>query len=304
MRFSFWTTLSQPWADVLAVARHAEATGWDGLYVADHFMGSGGEWGPDTTPNLEATATLAGLATATERLRIGSLVLANTYRHPAVLANWAATVDHISGGRLVLGIGAGWQENEHQQYGITLPPPGERVRRLDEACQVLNALLRQERSTFAGAHYRLTDAVSEPKPVQRALPLLVGGKGDRMLGVVARHADEWNMWGLAPAIAERTEVLERHCEVIGRDPSTIQRSAQALVALTSDESRARALLGRLAARPTIAGTTDAVVDAVAAWQAAGVDEVIVPDFALGRGAARIEGMDQVIEAVTAAFGAR
>ena len=304
MRFSFWTTLAQPWADVLAVARHAEATGWDGLYVADHFMGSGGEWGPDTTPNLEATATLAGLAAATERMRLGSLVLGNTYRHPAVVANWAATVDHISDGRLVLGIGAGWQENEHGQYGIELPRPGERVQRLDEACQVLKSLLRLERSSFGGAHYRLADAVAEPKPVQQPLPLLIGGKGDRMLGVVARHADEWNMWGLAPAIAERTEVLERRCEALGRDPATVQRSAQALVVLTNDGSKARELLGRLSARPTIAGTTDAVLDAVAAWQDVGVNEVIVPDFALGGGAARRDRMDEVIEAVTRAFGTR
>ncbi len=299
MRFSFWTTLSQPWADVLAVARHAEATGWDGIYVADHFMGSGGEWGPDTTPNLEATATLAALAMATERMRLGTLVLGNTYRHPAVLANWAATVDHISAGRLLLGIGAGWQENEHAQYGIELPSPGERVERFDEACQVLNGLLRQERTTLTGRHYRLTDAVSEPKPVQQPVPLLIGGKGDRMLGVVARHADEWNMWGLAEAIAERAAVLERRCETIGRDPASIRRSAQALVVLTDDQAKADAMLGALTARPTVAGTTDAVLDAVVAWQAVGLDEVIVPDFALGRGAGRIERMDQIIEAIPA-----
>ena len=118
MRFSIWPTLSQPWEDVLAVTRHAEATGWDGVYVADHFMGSGGEQNPDTTPNLEATAALPALAMATERLRLGTLVIGNTYRHPAVLASWAATTDHVSGGRLLLGIGAGWLENEHEQYGI------------------------------------------------------------------------------------------------------------------------------------------------------------------------------------------
>ncbi|MEO7429510.1 MAG: TIGR03560 family F420-dependent LLM class oxidoreductase [Acidimicrobiales bacterium] len=300
MRFSIWPTLSQPWADVLEVARHAEATGWDGVYVADHFMGSGGEFGPDTTPNLEATGTLAALAMATDRVRLGTLVLGNTYRHPAVLASWAATVDNISGGRLLLGIGAGWQENEHEQYGITLPPPGERVARLEEACLVLAGLLREERTTLVGAHYQLTDAVSEPKPLQPRLPLLIGGKGDRMLGVVARHADEWNMWGLAELIAERSAALDRRCESIGRDPRSIKRSAQALVLLTDDRAKAGAFVAGSGGRAAIAGTTDDVLDAVAAWQAVGLDEVIVPDFALGKGTHRLDRMDAIIEAVAPA----
>lgn len=299
MRFSLWPNLSQPWADVLALARHVEATGWDGLYVADHFMGSGGEFGPDTTPNLEATAALAALAMGTDRLRLGSLVLGNTYRHPAVLANWAATVDHISGGRLLLGVGAGWQQNEHEQYGIDLPAPGERVERFEEACLVLKGLLREERTTMGGRHYRLADAVAEPKPVQRPLPLLIGGKGDRMMGVVARHADEWNMWGLAHTIAERAAVLDRRCEAIGRDPASIARSAQALVILTDDPRVASQ--DRTGDRATIAGTTDDVVEAVGAWRAAGVDEVIVPDFTLGTGARRLDRLDAIIEAVGREF---
>lgn len=298
MRFSIWTTLSQPWAGVLGVARHAEATGWDGVYVADHFMGSGGEWGPDTTPNLEATAALAALAAATGRVRLGSLVLGNTYRHPAVLASWAATVDHVSGGRLVLGIGTGWQENEHQQYGIDLPARGERVQRLEEALLVLKGLLREERTTFGGKHYQLIDAVSEPKPLQQPLPLLVGGKGDRMLGVVARHADEWNMWGLADAVAERAAVLDSRCEAIGRDPASIKRSAQALVMLTDDRSAADAAIDRTGGRAMIAGSTDDFAEAVVEWQSIGLGEVIVPDFVLGTGARRVESMDAIIEAVT------
>ncbi|MEX2293640.1 MAG: TIGR03560 family F420-dependent LLM class oxidoreductase [Acidimicrobiales bacterium] len=301
MRFSLWPNVSQPWTDVLELARHAEATGWDGVYVADHFMGSGGEFGPDTTPNLEATAVLAALAVATERVRLGSLVFGNTYRHPAVLANWASTVDHVSGGRLLLGVGAGWQENEHEQYGITLPAPGERVERLEEACLVLKGLLRDERTTMGGRHYNLTDAVAEPKPLQRPLPLLIGGKGDRMLGIVARHADEWNMWGLADTIAERSEVLEQRCEAVGRDPATIKRSAQALIILTEDGNEARDAQDRTGNRATIAGTTDDIVEAVAAWQAVGVDEVIIPDFTLGRGARRVDRLDAIIQAVRPQF---
>lgn len=301
MRFSVWPSLSQPWSGVLDVVRHAESTGWDGIYVADHFMGSGGEFGPDTTPNLEATAAIAALAVATERVRLGTLVLGNTYRHPAVVASWAATVDHVSAGRLLLGIGAGWQENEHEQYGIELPPPRERLARFEEACLVLRGLLREERTTLAGEHYRLTGAVSEPKPVQDPLPLLIGGKGDRMMGVVARHADEWNMWGLAGTIAERSEVLERRCEAIDRDPREIKRSAQALIRLTEDRADADSFVDRTGGRAAIAGTTGDVAEAVAAWEAVGLDEVIVPDFTLGSGAGRLERLDALIEEVAPAF---
>lgn len=301
MRFSIWPNNAQPWPAVLEVARHADATGWDGVYVADHFMGDGGSWGPVETPTLEATAMLAALATATTRVRLGSLVLGNTYRHPAVVARWASTVDHASGGRLVLGIGAGWQENEHEQYGIPLPAPGELLERLDEACQVLRGLLREDRTTVHGRHYRVTDAVAEPKPVQRPLPILIGGKGDRMLGLVARHADEWNLWGLADRIAERSEVLARRCEEVDRDPATIARSAQALVLLTEDPVRAASFVEAAGGRAAIAGTTAAVADAVAAWQAVGLDEVIIPDAALGTGAAKLERMDALIEEVAPAF---
>jgi F420-dependent oxidoreductase-like protein len=301
MRFSIWPGLQQPWADVLEVAQHADATGWDGVYVADHFMGDGTSFGAVDTPTLEATAAVAALAAATERVRLGTLVLGNTYRHPAVLASWAATVDHVSAGRLLLGVGAGWQENEHEQYGITLPPPGERLARFDEACRILRGLLREERTTVHGDHYVVTDAVCEPKPVQDPLPLLVGGKGDRMLGIVAEHADEWNMWGLADVIAERAAVLDQRCEAIDRDPATIARSAQALVLLTDDRAAADRFLAGAGGRAAIAGTTDDVAEAVAAWEAVGLDEVIVPDFSLGRGAKKLDRMDALIERVAPSF---
>lgn len=300
MRFSIWPSLAQPWAEVLTVTQHAEATGWDGVYVADHFMGDAGG-GAVEEPTLEATAALPALATLTSRLRLGTLVLGNTYRHPAVLANWAATVDQLSGGRLLLGVGAGWQENEHAQYGIALPSPGERIDRFEEACQIWNGLLRQPTTTFAGSYYQLTDAICEPKPVQSRLPLLIGGKGDRMMGVVARQADEWNMWGLADVIAERAAVLDRRCQAIGRDPATIKRSAQALVLLTDDQARADAFLEGTGGRAAIAGTTDDVATAIAAWQAVGLDEVIVPDFTLGKGTRRLDRMDAIIEQVAPSF---
>lgn len=301
MRFSVWPRLSQPWEDVLAVSRHAEATGWDGVYVADHFMGDGGLFGAVTSAHLEATAALAALAQATDRVRLGTLVLGNTYRHPAVVANWAATLDRVSGGRLVLGLGAGWQANEHEQYGIDLPTPRVRLDRFDEACQVVRGLLTQERTTVAGRHYQVTDALCEPKPLQERLPLLVGGKGDRMLGLVVRHADEWNMWGLPETLAERAVVLERHCEKQGRDPATIRRSTQALVRITDDAAWARDFLASVGGRPAVAGTVEHFAEAVAGWRDVGIDEVIVPDLVLGEGAERLEALDAIIEQVAPQF---
>jgi alkanesulfonate monooxygenase SsuD/methylene tetrahydromethanopterin reductase-like flavin-dependent oxidoreductase (luciferase family) len=264
--------------------------------VADHFMGDGGGFGAADRPNFEATAVLAALAAATERVRLGPLVLGNTYRHPAVVANWAATVDHVSGGRFVLGMGAGWQENEHEQYGIELPPPGERINLFEEACRVITGLLRQPTTSVAGQHYEVTDALCEPKPIQDPLPLLIGGKGDRMLGVVARHADEWNMWSTPAMFAERSEVLARRCEKIDRDPATIARSTQALVFLTSDDAKGRELVEMVAPRPAVGGPVERFAEMVAGWRDVGVDEVIVPDFTLGSGSERTDRMDALIEA--------
>jgi alkanesulfonate monooxygenase SsuD/methylene tetrahydromethanopterin reductase-like flavin-dependent oxidoreductase (luciferase family) len=297
MRLSLWPFAHQPWSDIVDAVTHADETGWDGVYVADHFMGDGGAFGAASTPMLEATALISALAARTERVRLGSLVLGNTYRHPAVVANWAATVDQLSGGRLVLGVGAGWQQNEHEQYGIDLPPARELVDRFDEACQVLTGLLRRPTTTLDGTHYRLTDAISEPKPVQDPLPLLIGGKGDRMLGIVARLADEWNMWGLAPAIAERAAVLDRKCEAIGRDPSTIARSTQALVLVTADEAKAKRFVERVAPRAAVAGPPERFAEAVDAWREAGVSEVIVPDVALGSGNERRDHMNALRETI-------
>lgn len=297
MRLSLWPNAQQPWDQLVAEVRHAEDTRWDGVYLADHFMGDGGGFGAPEVPNLESTSALSALGAVTERLRVGPLVLGNTYRHPAVVANWAATLDQVTGGRVVLGIGAGWQQNEHEQYGIPLPRPGARLRRLDEACTVIRSLLSEPRTTFQGRHYELHDALCEPKPVQERLPLLIGGKGDRMLGLVARHADEWNMWGLPDTIAERAAVLDRHCESIGRDPSTIRRSTQALVMVTDDAARARELAERVAPRATVAGPAEHFAEVVERWAEVGVDEVIVPDFVLGSGAARLERLDALLAAV-------
>jgi alkanesulfonate monooxygenase SsuD/methylene tetrahydromethanopterin reductase-like flavin-dependent oxidoreductase (luciferase family) len=301
MRFSVWPNLAQPWPEVLAETRHAEVTGWDGVYVADHFMGDNEHAGGKISPTFEATAAMAGMAVATERLRIGSLVFGITYRHPAVLANWAKTVDHMSDGRLLLGVGAGWQINEHEQYGIDLGRPGVRIDRFEEALQVLTALLREPVADVAGEHYRLTDAVMEPKPVQQPLPILVGGKGDRMMGVVARHADEWNMWSSPKEFAERSAALDAACSKIDRDPATIARSTQALFFLGDDQVKIDALIERVAPRPAVGGGAERLIEAVDGWRDVGVDEVIVPDFTLGAGDRKLEALDLIIEQVAPNF---
>ena len=229
MRFSIWPDTSRPFAEIADLVTHCEATGWDRAYLADHFMADPPEE-PAGTPVLECWTALAALAALTHRIKLGTLVSANTYRHPAVVANAAATVDRISDGRFVLGIGAGWQVNEHDAYGLELFDVATRSDRLEEACAVVNLLLRQERSDFAGAHYTLTDARCEPKPVQQPLPLLVAGKGERRtMRTAARFADEWNGWctpevfrrevrGAGPALrvdrarpSRRSRVPRRRC---------------------------------------------------------------------------------------------
>ena len=300
MRFAVWPNLAQPWSEVLAAATHAEATGWDTVYVADHFMGDREKAGGTVSPTFEATAAMAGLAVATERVRLGSLVFGITYRHPAVLANWAKTVDHMSNGRLLLGIGAGWQVNEHEQYGIELGRPGVRIDRFEEACQVLDGLLRSAVTDVDGDYYTLAEAVMEPKPVQDPLPILIGGTGDRMMHVVARHADEWNMWSLPAAFAERSGALDAACAAIDRDPATIRRSTQALFFVGDDQAKIDELIAKIP-RPAVGGSAERLIEAVQGWADVGVDEVIVPDFTLGSGAQKLEAFDMIIEQVAPTF---
>jgi alkanesulfonate monooxygenase SsuD/methylene tetrahydromethanopterin reductase-like flavin-dependent oxidoreductase (luciferase family) len=269
------------------------------VWVADHFMGQGGVV-PEDTPTLEAGSLVAALGAAVPRVRIGTLVHGNTYRHPAVVANAAATVDHVTGGRFTLGMGAGWQQNEHDQYGIDLPPVGERVDRFGEALQIVRSLLREPRTTFAGRHYRLTDALCEPEPVQERLPILVGAAGDRMLRITARHADAWNAWGLPDHIAERSATLTRACEEIGRDPDEIARTAQALVFIVDDVAAGERLVEQIP-RATMAGPPGHLRDVVAAYAEAGLDELIVPDFTLGTGDDKRKAMDRFVDEVAPAF---
>jgi F420-dependent oxidoreductase-like protein len=283
MRFSVWPSPERPWADVLEITKACDDTGWYGVYFADHFMPNhlGGE--PLDGPVLECWSVMAGLAASTTQLRVGSLVCGNLYRHPAVVANSAATVDQISGGRFVLGVGAGWQINEHDAYGIDILETKTRLDQFEAACAVLTSLLREERTNFEGGGYRITNAPCDPKPVQARLPLLVGGKGEkRTMRIAARYADEWNAWTTPDEFRQKIDVLERHCDDIGRDPSSIKRSTQALVYLSTDETWLARFRERDPVRPMIVGTPSEVIDQVAAYRDAGVDELIVPDWAMGR----------------------
>ncbi|MGF1599035.1 MAG: LLM class F420-dependent oxidoreductase [Acidimicrobiales bacterium] len=278
MRFSFWIGNGHPTDEILDRGRWAESVGYDGLWIADHFMPSTGD---GAGPMHEAWAILSALAAVTERARLGPLVCGNTYRHPAVLAKQAVTADHISGGRIVLGIGAGWQENEHVAYGLEYGTFSDRFERLEEALQVLRCLRRDPRTTFDGDRYNLVEAPLEPKPVG-PLPILIGGGGERKtLRLVARHADEWNVWSDPEIMAQKSAVLDKHCEDEGRDPAEIQRSAVALLFLCDTDDQAAERRSRDIGRPALIGTPAQLHEQLAAFADIGVDEVIVPDFNLG-----------------------
>jgi F420-dependent oxidoreductase-like protein len=283
MRFSVWPSSERPWADLLHIVKHCDDRGWDGAYFADHFMPNDPSGGAPLDGNfLECWAALAALAASTTRVRLGSLVCGNLYRHPAVVANAAATIDHISGGRFVLGVGAGWQVNEHAAYGIDLMSVGPRMDRFEEACEVISSLLTKPRTTFDGASYQITDAPCDPKPVQDRLPLLVGGRGEkRTLRITARFAQEWNGWSTPESFRHSSGVLDRHCEDLGRDPATIARSTQGVVYLSTDESWLARFRDMGAARPLLVGTPAEMVEQVAQYRDAGVDELVVPDWTMG-----------------------
>ena len=222
-------------------------------------------------PVLEGWTSLSGLAVATSRIRLGTLVLGNTYRHPAVVANMAATLDQVSGGRVTLGLGAAWQQNEHHAYGIELPAVAERLDRFAEAVGVIHALLRSDVASFDGTHYRLEDARCEPKPVQHPLPLLVAGAGERRtIPIAARYADAWHAWTTPETLRHKGAVLDAACAAIGRDAAEVTRLTGQVLRVTpvpvDDET-------------DIIGPAGHVIEALRHYDAAGADEFIVRDHA-------------------------
>ncbi len=295
MKFSFWPNPAQKYEEVLELAKHVEQTGWDGFWYADHFMPNA----PDTsTPWPEAWTTLTAVGATVPRIRVGTLVSGNTYRHPAVIAKMVATLDHITGGRAVLGLGSGWQENEHDHYGIPFYTTRERLDRLDEACQIIKSLYTNTKTDFDGRFYQLKDASLEPKPVQHPLPLLIGGGGEkRTLRITAEHADEWNVWGDVAILRQKMEVLDQHCADVGRDPKEIQRTAVALLFMSEDNAFLEQMRNAELQQPSLIGTVDEIREIVEEYEAIGVDELIVPDFTLGEHRKKVETLDRFIKEV-------
>src|SRR5215469_8852020 len=302
MRFSIWPSPTQSWDDIHEIAAHCEQTGWDGVYFADHFMPNSQDSQPPDGDMLECWSIIAALAATVPRVRLAPLVTSVTYRHPAVLANIAAAVDQVSHGRLTLGVGAGWQENEHASYGIPLGTVRERMDRFTESVQILRSLLSQPRTTFLGQYFQLQDAPCQPGPVSGRLPLLIGGGGERRtLRIAAQYADEWNDWTTPDVLAHKLSVLREHCDQVGRDPGEIHVSTQALLYLSTDkqwlEDKRQAATGRA----VIVGTPGEVADIVARYRDAGADELIVPDFTLGSMARKKDTCDLFMQEVAPAF---
>ena len=278
MRFGFWPKPRSDYKSTRILAQHAETTGWDGIWLADHFL-------PEEDaliPVHESWITLAALARDIPRVRLGTLVTGNTYRHPAVLANMVATLDNLADGRVVLGLGAGWQQNEHDAYGIEYGTVSSRLDMLEEACQVLRGLFQNDYFNFDGQHYQLKNAPLEPKPQQAKIPLMIGGGGEqRTLKIAAQYADEWNVWGDAQILSHKMNILDQHCESAGRDPHEIERSAVALLFLSDNEKYLNKIRAAELASPAIIGNANEVIEIVSTLKEIGVKELIIPDFTLG-----------------------
>ncbi|HZR84377.1 MAG TPA: TIGR03560 family F420-dependent LLM class oxidoreductase [Candidatus Binatia bacterium] len=247
------------WKDVVDVARACDRLGFDSVWAVDHFFGI-----PDATqPIFEGWTELTAVAAMTERVRLGHLVLCVSYRHPAVLAKMAATLDCVSGGRFVLGMGAGWHQQEYQAYGLPFPPIGRRLQELDEALAIVRRMWSEEPATFFGEHFHIEDAYCRPRPLQSPHPpILVGGTGERvLLRIVAEHADVWNNLGWAHRqLPAKIEVLKRHCETVKRDFDEIEVSQQTVAAIGETPADAKRAADAVRAEvPFLAGGDDLMI---------------------------------------------
>ena len=232
MRYGVQIPQNRPLGEVVDRWRLAEQLGFASCWLPDHLVPPFRIDGP----MLEAWTLLAALATHTERVRIGVLVSCNTFRHPPLVAKQAVTIDHISGGRLEMGLGAGWFVPEHEMFGIALPEPPELVGRFREAVAVIDLLLRQDTATYDGRFYQVREAPFRPAPVQRPRPpLTLGAHGPKMLRIVAEYADRWNSTGTVAEMAERNRILDEQCAVVWRDPAAVVRSHLYVPALLPSE---------------------------------------------------------------------
>jgi F420-dependent oxidoreductase-like protein len=232
---------------VAELAKAAENAGFGLVTVMDHLYQIAGV-GPETDPMLEAWTTLGALAARTTTVRLGTLVTGVTYRNPAMLAKMVTTLDTVSGGRAILGLGAAWNEDEHRGYGFEFPPVKERMDRLDEALTICRAMFSEERPSFEGRYYKIDRALNSPRPIQPGGPkILVGGGGEqRTLKIAAKHADMTHWFPLGfDVLKHKTEVLEGHCAAEGRDPSTIERTMATPVLVAANKEAGDALVQRL-----------------------------------------------------------
>jgi F420-dependent oxidoreductase-like protein len=232
LRFGICTDQNMTWETTVDRWQLFEALGFDSIWDCDHFV----QPSRPQEPYFEGWTLLAGLAAVTERARIGVLVSSNTFRHPALLAKQAMTVDHLSNGRLEVGLGAGWYAPEHEAFGIDFPERRELVDRFREAVEIVDLMLRQERTTYPGTYYQVQDALMNPLPVQKPRPpLMIGAKKPRMLEIAARYADTWNSSGSVDELRTRNAQLTEACERVGRDPSEIVRSLYGWAAVMPDD---------------------------------------------------------------------
>jgi F420-dependent oxidoreductase-like protein len=277
-------------ATIAGIAQAAERSGFDSVWVMDHLYQIG-MVGPETDPMLEAYTLLGGIAARTSRVSLGTMVTGVTYRNPALLAKQATTLDIVSSGRAILGIGAAWNESEHNAFGFPFPSVKERMDRLEEALQICRAMFTQERSSFDGRYYHVSDVFNHPRPIRPGgIPILVGGSGEkRTLRLVAQYADACNFFGDLNEIRHKVEVLERHCEDVGRDSAEITKTRLGGLAIspTSAEVEAKGARAREQRNMPrerydayfVAGDPDTVLEKVHQYLDAGLDGMIfnIPD---------------------------
>jgi F420-dependent oxidoreductase-like protein len=271
--FSYGTGVEKLFPTVIAQAQEAEAAGYDSLFVMDHFYQLPMLGTPDQ-PMLEAYTALGALATATERLQLGTLVTGNTYRNPALLAKIITTLDVVSGGRAILGIGAGWYELEHQQLGFEFGTFTDRFNRLEEALQILEPMIKGERPTFSGDWYTARDAMAEPRYRGR-VPILIGGSGEKKtFAIAARSADHLNVIAAFDELPRKMDAVAARCEEVGRDPATLETSVMLTVIV--DENLDPAHLPENVSKRMAAGTPAQIADQVhEKVLGAGIDGVII-----------------------------
>jgi alkanesulfonate monooxygenase SsuD/methylene tetrahydromethanopterin reductase-like flavin-dependent oxidoreductase (luciferase family) len=232
---SVMVSTGRPWDELLHIARELDEAGVYAVYLPDHFMPNTQDRQPADGPRLEAWTLLSALSQHTRSCRLGTMVLGGTYRHPAVVANMVAALDHVSGGRAIAGLGAGWQVNEHSAYGIDLLSVKDRSDRFEESVAVISWMLRQPRTTYDGRFFQIHDAPNQPAPLQARLPVLVAGGGEhRTLRTVAAFADVWHTWGTPDSYTAKSAVLDERCAEAGRDPATIKRASGFFVDDLSD----------------------------------------------------------------------